>query len=128
MPRIKPGGWDPGSSELLVGTDMLEAVSQGGHSMRAITTAEMEAPLRALRQGQGLGHFGEYVRASSIWVFYYRVSSKSRVGDRKINWHCGKWQWASASGHKAWQYPKAVSGDHNAFGRFPTRAPPFAIT
>ena len=103
------GGWDPGSSELLVGTDMLEAVSQGGHSMRAITTAEMEAPLWVLRQGQGLGHFVEYVRTSSIWVFYYRVSSKSRVGDRN---QLALWQWAG--GHTAWQYPKAVSGDHSA--------------
>ena len=73
------GVWDPGSSELLVGTDMLEAVSQGGHSMRAITTAEMEAPLRALRQGQGLGHFGKYVRASSsIWFFFSLLSQQQK--------------------------------------------------
>ena len=88
---------------------MLEAVSQGGHSMRAITTAETEAPLWVLRQGQGLRHFVEYVTTSSIWVFYYRVSSKSRVGDRN---QLASWHWAG--GHTAWQYPKAVSGDHSA--------------
>jgi hypothetical protein len=37
----------------------------------------MEAPLRALRQGQGLGYFGRYVRASSYLQFGFFIAESA---------------------------------------------------